>query len=58
LVKKYGALGSQLFINNVTNDFDSIEDIQDIWSWNCVDNPTGFDMKVKNIIELRLKRQR
>ena len=58
IAKKYGALGSQLFINNITNDFDSIEDIQDIWSWDCVDNPAGFDMKVKNIIELRLKGQR
>ena len=58
IAKKYSAIGSQLFINTVTNDFDNIEDIQDIWSWNCVDNPAGFDMKVKNIVELRLKGQR
>ena len=58
IAKKYGALGSQLFINNVMNDFDNIEDIQDIWSWNCVDNPAGFDTKVKNLIELRLNGQR
>lgn len=58
VAKKYRALGSQLFINNVTNDFDNIEDIQDIWYWDCVDDPDGFEMKVKNIIELRLKGQR
>ena len=58
IAKKYSAIGSQLFINNVTNDFDNIEDIQDIWSWNCVDNPAGFDTKVKDVIELRLNGQR
>ena len=58
IAKKYSALGSQLFINTVTNNFDSIEDIQDIWYWNCVDKPADFDQKVKNLIELRLKGQR
>lgn len=58
IVKKYGALGSQLFINNVINNFDNIEDIQDIWSWNCVDDPSGFNAKVKDVIELRLNGQR
>lgn len=55
IAKKYGAVGSQLFINNVINDFNNIEDIQDIWSWNCVDNPNNFDVKVKSVIELYLK---
>ena len=55
LAKKYGAVGSQLFINNVINDFDNIEDIQDIWSWDCINNPSGFDMKVKSVIEAYVK---
>jgi len=55
VARKYGAVGSQLFINNVINDFDNIEDIQDIWSWDCVNNPSGFDMKIKSVIEQYLK---
>lgn len=58
IAKKYGALGSQLFVNNVINDFDNIEDIQDIWSWNCAADLSGFDTKVKDVIELRLNGQR
>jgi len=53
--KKWGAVGSQLFINSVTNGFDNIEDIQDIWNWDCRTNQRGFDLKVKNAIEQRLK---
>jgi hemolysin activation/secretion protein len=55
LARKYGAVGSQLFINNVINDFDNIEDIQDIWSWDCVDHPSDFDIRVKSLIEIYLK---
>jgi hypothetical protein len=54
LAKKYGAVGSQLFINKVVNGFDNIEDIQSIWDWNCRNNPAGFELKVKNIIEQSL----
>ena len=53
--KKWGAVGSQLFINTVINGFDNIEDIQDIWDWDCRTNQPGFDLKVKNAIEQRLK---
>jgi hypothetical protein len=53
--KKWGAVGSQLFINTVINGFDNIEDIQDIWNWDCRTNKPGFDLKVKNAIEQRLK---
>jgi hypothetical protein len=54
-VKKYKAVGSQLFINTVINGFDNIEDIQDIWDWDCRTDQPGFDLKVKNAIEQRLK---
>ncbi len=52
--RKYHAVGSQLFINTVINGFDNIEDIQDIWNWDCRNNRAGFDLKVKNAIEQRL----
>jgi hypothetical protein len=54
-VKKWGAVGSQLFVNTLVNGFDNIEDIQDIWDWNCRTDPAGFDLKVKTAIEQRLK---
>jgi hypothetical protein len=53
--RKWGAVGSQLFINTVINGFDNIEDIQDIWNWDCRTDQPGFDLKVKNAIEQRLK---
>ena len=55
IVKKYGAVGSQLFINTVKDGTDHITDIQDIWSWNCRSNKEGFDQQVKNVIEQSLK---
>ena len=55
LAKKYGAVGSQLFINTVVNGKDHIEDIQDIWNWNCRNNKPGFDLKVRSVIEYSLK---
>lgn len=55
IAKEYGAVGSQLFINTITDGKDHIEDIDTIWYWNCRNNPQGFELKVKNAIELRLK---
>jgi len=55
IVKKYGAVGSQLFINTVKDGTDHIRDIQDIWSWHCTSNKEGFDQQVKSIIEQSLK---
>ena len=57
IAKKYQVVGSQLFINTITNGVDSIEDISKIWEWNCRNNPQGFELKVKNAIEARLKVQ-
>jgi len=54
IVKKYGAVGSQLFINTVKDGTDHITDIQDIWSWNCRSNKEGFDQQVKSVIEQSL----
>jgi len=52
---KYGAVGSQLFINTVVNGKDHVEDIQDIWNWNCRYNAPSFDRKVRSVIEDSLK---
>lgn len=55
IVKKYGAVSSQLFINTVRDGTDNIKDIQDIWSWSCRTDKAGFDQKVKDVIEQSLK---
>jgi len=55
IAKKYGAVGSQLFINTVVNGVDHIEDVQDIWNWNCRYNAPTFDRKVRSVIEYCLK---
>lgn len=55
IVKKYGAVGSQLFINTVKDGADHIRDIQKIWSWGCRTNKEGFDQQVKSVIEQSLK---
>jgi hypothetical protein len=54
LVQKYGAVGSQLFINTIINGEEHIKDVQEIWSWDCTRDTDRFDREVKNIIELSL----
>jgi hypothetical protein len=54
IVNKYGAVGSQLFINTVRDGTDNIKDIQDIWSWNCRGDKPGFDQQVRNLIQQSL----
>lgn len=51
ITRKYGAVGSQMFINVVIKGVDNIEDIQSIWNWKCPGDPRGFERRVKNIIE-------
>jgi hypothetical protein len=55
IARKYGAVGSQLFINTVVNGEDHIKDIQDIWNWNCRYNAPNFDRNVRSSIESSLK---
>jgi hypothetical protein len=57
IAQKYGVVGSQLFINTISNGVDNIENISKIWDWNCRNNPQGFELKVKNTIEARLNVQ-
>ena len=55
IARKYGAVGSQLFINTVVNGEDHIKDIQDIWNWNCRYNAPNFDRNVRSVIDDSLK---
>ena len=55
IVKKYGAVSSQLFINTVKDGTDHIRDIQKIWSWNCRTDKAGFDQQVKSLTEQSLE---
>ncbi|MFC1979954.1 nitrophenyl compound nitroreductase subunit ArsF family protein [Chloroflexota bacterium] len=58
LVQKYGAVGSQLFLNTIINDEEHIKDIQEIWAWDCTSNTDRFDREVKNTIELSLNSEK
>ncbi|MBM3142828.1 MAG: hypothetical protein FJ005_07265 [Chloroflexi bacterium] len=51
---KYGAIGTQLFINAIEDGVDHIRHIQEIWYWGCIDNESVFDETVKNIIQKAL----
>ena len=55
IVDKYGAIGSQLFVNTIKEGVDHISDIQEIWNWDCRHDKEGFDKAVKNVIEQSLK---
>jgi len=55
IIKKYGAVGSQLFINTAKDGTDHISDIQAIWDWKCRTNKAGFDQQVKDVIEQSLE---
>jgi hypothetical protein len=54
IVKKYGAVASQFFVNTIINDVDHIQDIQDIWNWHCRNDARGFNEKVRNVIDQSL----
>ncbi len=54
IVRKYRAVGSQLFVNTIIGGVDNIKDIQGIWNWKCETNPRGFQLKVKDIIDQSL----
>jgi len=55
LVKKYGIVGSQLFVNTVVDGKGHIKDISEIWNWNCNDDPPGFCEKVQDVIDRSLE---
>jgi hypothetical protein len=55
IVKRYNALGSQLFVNMIINNDDHIKDIQDVWDWHCTSDKPGFDDKVRTVIKQSLE---
>jgi hypothetical protein len=58
LIRKYGAFGSQLFVNTVVNNIEDIKNIEDIWNWHCLDDTQGFDTHVKDLIDQALNKVR
>jgi hypothetical protein len=52
--KKFGAYGSQLFINRIKNGIDHIRYIEEIWTWECLDNKEIFDTTLINEIDYSL----
>ncbi|MDD5647914.1 MAG: nitrophenyl compound nitroreductase subunit ArsF family protein [Dehalococcoidia bacterium] len=56
IARKYGAVGSQLCINMVIDGQDNIENIIDIWKWDCRYNASNFDRHVRNVIEDSLEK--
>ncbi|MEJ2738759.1 MAG: nitrophenyl compound nitroreductase subunit ArsF family protein [Dehalococcoidia bacterium] len=48
--ERYGAIGSQLFVNSIINGKDYIRYVDEIWYWGCIDNEEVFDATVKEII--------
>lgn len=54
MAKKFGAIGSQLFINRIKDGVDHIRYIKEIWYWGCIDNEEVFDRTVKDIIKKAL----
>jgi hypothetical protein len=50
LAKKYGAIGSQLFVNRIKDGVENYRYIEEIWYWGCIDNEAVFDRTVKNVI--------
>ena len=51
---KYGAIGTQLFINAIEDSVDHVRHIHEIWYWGCIDNESVFDETVKNVIQKAL----
>jgi hypothetical protein len=54
LAKKYGAIGSQLFLNRIKDGGENIRYIEEIWYWGCIDNEEVFDRTVKDVIDKAL----
>jgi hypothetical protein len=54
LAKKFGAIGSQLFINSIKDGIDHIRYVDEIWYWGCIDNEEVFDRTVKDVIKKAL----
>ena len=54
IANKYGAIGSQLFVNAKKDGTEHIRHIDRIWYWDCLDDQEFFDKTVKDIIKQAL----
>jgi hypothetical protein len=52
--KKFGAYGSQLFINRIKDGVDHIRYVEEIWNWECLDNEAIFDTTLFKVINYNL----
>ena len=55
IVKKYGALGSQLFITIVKNGNETIRHIEEVWMPKLLNDGVAFDDFMQNLISQSLK---
>ncbi len=55
IVKKYGALGSQLFITTVKNSTETIKHIEEVWMPNLLNDQVAFDEFMRKLISQSLK---
>jgi hypothetical protein len=51
IAKRFGAIGSQLFINRIKDGVNDIRYMEEIWYWGCIDNEEIFDRTVKEVIK-------
>lgn len=56
LTNKFDAYASQLFINTVVDNVDNIKNVTEIYFWNCVNDESGFNSRLKLVIEQSLER--
>jgi hypothetical protein len=55
MVKKYGALGSQLFITTVKNGVENIKHIEEVWMPQILNDQVAFDEFMHKLISQSLK---
>ncbi len=58
IARQYQAVGSQLCINTVIDGQDHIENVIDIWKWDCRYNAPNFDRRVRDVIQDSLEKIR
>jgi hypothetical protein len=49
--KKFGAYGSQLFVNRIKDGIDQIRYVEEIWNWECLDDAELFDATLIRVID-------
>ena len=55
IVKKYGAVGSQLFITTIKNGNETIRHVEEVWMPQILNDGVAFDDFMQNLISQSLK---